>query len=765
MDSRTAQLLEFPKILNALAGLAASEPGAEACRKLTPFSSLASIRRQTELLILAREWVGVTQYRLSGFPSLDGLFTFVDDRQQGRLDIDDFTALSQVLRLAGEVRDTLTQGDERYLALRNELNAGAWPQKLVSAVGRCIDAEGRIKDEASPELAVVRSEIRSIHQRCTKKVKDFILGRDLSHFLQDEFMTLASDRYVLPLKANFKGRFQGIIHDYSQTGETCYFEPMFLVELNNQLQELKKEEAVEEQRILDYLTGLFRSERPGVENCYIFLVRLDVLLAKVALGEQLDARPLEVSAEAALSLPEARHPLLVLAGHQVQAVDVTLRPGDRTLVISGGNAGGKTVTLKTVGLCALMAYAGLPVPVAAGGSMPYLPRIFVIMGDEQSIEGHVSTFTAQIQYFSRAWEQVDRDSLFLLDEFGAGTDPTQGAALAQAVIDKLTERGGVTLAATHFPALKAYALATEGVRAASVLFDPKTKKPLYRLAYDQVGASIALDVAREHGFPAEILEKAEQYLLLEGSETGSVLGRLNELAVQRQGELDELAAEQERFQRRRGRLEQDFEKEKSRLLEEVRSASQTVIREWKAGRAGRKQALKKLAEVRERIAPAVEPPSTPDQNSFGWDDVEVDGDVLYVPWGKRGRVVEKDSKKQRAKVDLDGVAMWVNGSDLGPASPQKRRSEVVTPSAPASGPSLTLDLRGMRADEATSELERFLDGALLRGVTQLEIIHGRGTGALRREVNDFLKRYPAVENFALAPEDRGGDGMTEVTLK
>ncbi|SKA78514.1 DNA mismatch repair protein MutS2 [Paucidesulfovibrio gracilis DSM 16080] len=765
MDSRTAQLLEFPKILDALAGFAVSEPGAEACRELTPYDSLSEIRNQNDLVALAREWVGVTGFRLTWFPALDGLFAFAEARKQRSLDIDDFTALGQVLRTAREAWRAFSEGDERYLRLREALGSGSWPVKLVSAVTRCIDAEGRIRDEASPELSVVRSEIRSIHQRCTKKVKDFILGRDLSHFLQDEFMTLASDRYVLPLKANFKGRFQGIIHDYSQTGETCYFEPMFLVELNNQLQEYKKEEAVEEQRVLEYLTGLFRQERQSVENCYTFLVQLDVILAKVALGHRLDARPLEVDESANLHLPEARHPLLVLAGHSVQAVDVSLRPGDRTLVISGGNAGGKTVTLKAVGLCALMAYAGLPVPVAAGGTLAYLPRVFVIMGDEQSLEGHVSTFTAQIQYFSRAWEQVDQKSLFLLDEFGAGTDPTQGAALAQAVIDKLTERGGVSLAATHFPALKAYALATEGVRAASVLFDPKTKKPLYRLAYDQVGASIALDVAREHGFPAEILQKAEQYLLLEGSETGSVLGRLNSLAVKRQQELDELAEQKQRVASRRHRLEEDFDKKKNQLLEEVRCVSQTVLREWKEGRAGRKQALKKLAEVRERVTPD-EPKNAPAQTvPFGWDDVHVDGQVLYLPWDKRGRVVEKDEKKRRVKVDLDGVAMWVNGSDLGPASTREQKTRVVTPSAPAAGPTLTLDLRGMRADVAISELERFLDAALLRGATTLEIVHGRGTGALRREVHQFLKQFPAVEQFSLAPEDRGGDGMTEVTLK
>lgn len=763
MNSRTAQLLEFPKILAVLSELAASEPGAAACRELKPYTTLSEIRMQTDLLLLAQEWVGVSGTRLASFPSLDGLFAFADAQESSSLDLDAFAALAQVLRQAREVLDALGGTTDRYVPLRDALCPGSWPDKLAAAVARCLDGEGRIRDNASPELHAVRQEIRGIHQRCTKKVKDFILGRDLSHYLQDEFMTLASDRYVLPLKANFKGKFQGIIHDYSQTGETCYFEPMFLVELNNSLQELKKEEALEEKKILEYLSGLFRAERSGVEAAYIFLVRLDVLLAKVALGDRFDGVPLEVEQDALLRLPAVRHPLLALSGGKVQSVDVELRPGERTLIISGGNAGGKTVTLKTVGLCALMAYAGLPVPVGAGATLPFLPHIFVIMGDEQSLEGHVSTFTAQIRYVSAAWDQVDAQSLFLLDEFGAGTDPTQGAALAQAVIDQLTSKGGVTLAATHFPALKAYALAAEGVRAASVLFDPATKKPLFRLAYDQVGASIALDVAREHGLPDVILHKAEQYLLLEGSETGSVMARLNELVVRRQNELDALKVEKERFQVRRRNLEADFEKDKAKLMDEVRSMAQTVLKQWKEGRSGRKQTLKKMAEVRERIVP--ESLDEPQPTLFGWENIVPGEEVEYLSWGKRARVVEKDEKKQRVKVDLDGVAMWVNGSDLGPIDSQVPKSRVVVSAKPANTPALTLDLRGQRADVALSELERFLDSAILRGSDHLEIIHGRGTGALRREVHEYLSRYPAVDKYAVATEERGGDGMTEVTLK
>ncbi|MDO9632181.1 MAG: endonuclease MutS2, partial [Humidesulfovibrio sp.] len=351
------------------------------------------------------------------------------------------------------------------------------------------------------------------------------------------------------------------------------------------------------------------------------LVQLDLLMAKARLAEATQARPLDVGPGFPARLIQARHPLLALQGDATQPLDIKLREGQLALIVSGGNAGGKTVCLKTMGLIALMAFSGLPVPVAEGSSLPLWTEIFVVLGDEQSIEAHVSTFTAQIQYFSRVWERVNTQTLFLLDEFGAGTDPTQGAALAQAVIDGLLERGACTFAATHFPALKAYALATDKVRAASVLFDPKTKKPLYRLAYDQVGASIALDVAREHGLPRAILSRAEQYLLLDGTDTSAVLDRLNELAVQRERENDALDEERKALRKKRDGLEARFEKERVKVLSEVRELAQSVLRDWKSERLGRKQALKKLSDARERLEPAAGVEAAPETPALDFSEI------------------------------------------------------------------------------------------------------------------------------------------------
>lgn len=767
MESRTSQVLEFPKILNALSSFAVSEAGAFACKQIRPHDELDDVRAAAELYEQAASWVGESGFRMKAFPNLDGLFSYLDN-QNGVLDQDGLFALKQALDISRISRDSLKQYEERgWEHLWATLFAFAWPQKTVSAINRCLDPDGRIKDESSPGLMDVRQEIRTIHQRCTKRVKEFVLQENLGKAMQEDFITISSDRYVLPLRVNFKNKIKGIIHDYSQTGETCYFEPMFLVDTNNRLQELKREEREEEYKVLKYLTGLIRDEQHGVYEAYSGLVTLDVLMAKVALANQYQGRAIDVVEQGAPRLLKVQHPLLALAEESVQPVNIELEAGQRAMVISGGNAGGKTVCLKTMGLIGLMAFAGLPVPAAEGSTLPLWTEIYVVMGDEQSLEENVSTFTAQIQYLKRVWDGVGPGTLFILDEFGAGTDPTQGAALAQAMIDSLVEKEATTFIATHFPALKAYAMATESVRAASVLFDPSTKRPLYRLAYDQVGASIALDVAREHGLPLEILTRAEKYLLLDGSDTSSVLDRLNEMAVKREAELDAVEAEKAKLEKKRANLEMKFEKERTRLLSDIQSQAQAVVKQWQADKVGRKEARKKLAQVREKVE-GLAPTIKHNAPTFSFEDIVPGKKVSYLAWNKTGTVLEVNNRKKQAKVDIGGVAMWVKAEHLGAAGKSPSMQKGANKPSKAATPSdlvVEVDLRGNRADMALAQLERAMDEALRKGAGKMEIVHGRGTGALRREVHEFLKYYPAVANFSLANEERGGDGMTEVTLK
>ena len=781
MNTRTLKALEFGKVLEALAGKCVSEAGRRAALALLPLSDAETVHAVQTLTSEVGVWTAESGFRLERFPDLEGLFPFLERidpaGEMVPLDADALWALRETL-LLGRKAVLSVSAASRWPALSDLVAASPQPEMTLSALSRCLGEDGQLKDESSPQLLLVRGELRRLHLQCLRKVKDFAVQYNILQYLQDEYMTLASDRYVLPLKANFKGRVQGIIHDYSNTGETCYFEPFFLVELNNRLQELKREEREEEREVFRYLTGVILGELPLIRNAWNFLVRLDLECARNALAEAFQGCFVTISQQGGdepLSLLEARHPLLALdpvlrKQGGPHPVDLLFRAGDRVLVISGGNAGGKTVCLKTLGLLAAMTLSGLPVPVARGSVMPWWDSIHAFIGDEQSLDDHLSTFTAQIRHLATAWEQMNSHTLVLLDEFGAGTDPAQGAALAQAVLDELRERGAHVVAATHFPALKSYALTREGVRAASVLFDPRTKRPLFRLAYDQVGGSQALDVAREHGLPESVLRRAEQYLLLDGEDMTSVMDRLNTLAAKREQELAVLRTEQEKTREKRQHVQARFERERERLTAEVRDLSSRVMKEWQEGRTAHRQALKELSRVRTSLARdpvAEEAPAAP---VFDLAEVKPGQTVLHRPWNKKALVLEVDVRQNRVKLDLNGVSMWADASLLGPAAETVKVGTSASVRREKGAPAqemllLRLDLRGKRADLAISELSQYLDRALLSGREGVEIVHGRGTGALRKEVHAFLRTFPGIASFALAPEDQGGDGVTIVIFK
>ncbi len=804
IHARTLAALEFDAVIAHLAGHCTSGVGREHALRIVPLADADAVTQEARLFDESRVWaarpLGSGGFMLTSFPDVSGLLRAVE-RPHAQPDTDAFWALREVLRLAQTAVESIAvpEAETQWPHLLDFARRSPLPVQLTAALNRCLSDDGYIRDESSPELHQVRSELRRLHQSCMRKVKDYAVQYNMLPYLQDEFMTLSSDRYVLPLKANFKGRMQGIIHDWSQTGETCYFEPMFLVEINNRLQELKREEREEEQKILAYLRSLLLAELPGARAALDLLAGLDVLQAKRRLAESYDGRcvPLTPAAEG-ICLLEARHPLLLLgraeetrqtppererrnardaaeareaARRRVRPLDIVLRPGERALIITGGNAGGKTVCLKTLGLMAAMTLSALPVPAGAGSHLPWFGRVDAFIGDEQSLADNVSTFTAQIQHLGKAWKHLDAEALVLLDEFGAGTDPAQGAALAQAVLDELLEKRTYTLAATHFPALKSYALTREGARAASVLFDPQSKKPLFQLAYDQVGASQALDVAREHGLPDSILRRAEQYLLQDGQETGQVLQRLNDLAARREEELRDLKKAQDKARREAEHAREKFEKERLRLHDEVRAQAQELMRAWKEGRATQKQALREMSRLRASLAAVPQTEEAPAAPQPVAEIFRVGQEVLHTAFNKRGRITDIDERRNRLRLDLNGVSLWAAAKDVRlpatatPAAAPSAVGRAVRAQTDDSAPALKLDLRGMRADQALAEVERFLDKALLAGFHELEVVHGRGTGALRRQIHDFLRGFPAVEHFALAPEDRGGDGMTIVQLR
>ena len=763
MDSRTLQLLEYPKVLQHLSHFAVSEAGRDACLSLLPLTDPDLVAERSALVREVIHFCGHRDVRLSSFPDVSGALAYLRN-PLAFLDLDGLAGIREMLAAAASLLGGLGEADPvRYPGLAALVSGLTLPPKTWSALSRCLSQDGSMRDEASPELYSVRQEIRRIHQMCTRKVQDFFQNKDLQYILQDEFLTISSDRYVLALKNNFKGRLKGIVHDYSQTGETCYFEPLFLVELNNDLQERKQEERVEEQKVLRFLSELIRSEQGAILLTFDELVRFDQLLAIRHFADRAGAHVIDIGPDAPLSLTQARHPLLVFGREQVVPVDLVLHQGQKVLIITGGNAGGKTVSLKTLGLLGLMAHAGLPVTAAEGSSLPFWNSFVVSMGDEQSIEQSLSTFTAQIRHFSEVWPRIDSRTLVILDEFGVGTDPSQGAALAQAVVDGLLERGAWAGAATHFPALKAYGLSREGVRAASVIFSPDTKKPLYKLGYDQVGASRALDVAREQGLPDSILARAQEYLYLDAGNTEEVFDRLNRVAAEKEDELEKLRARTVEQERKFARKLEKLDQERQRMQTELREASREIMRQWSEGRRGRKEALRELAQLRDSVG---QDRSEDDEVKKLSIEAIAQGQVLlYLPWNKKGQVLEVDGKKERVRLEMGGVSLWVSLSEVQPGERDKADGgKVVVRSAPTPMTPMRLDLRGLRADEAEAELGRFLDKALLAGRVEVDIVHGMGTGVMRKVVHEHLRRSKAVDSFRLGNADEGGDGMTRVVL-
>ena len=763
IDNYTLSALEFQHVLTHVAAFCRSESGRSHVLALKPSTS----RADAELLYKLCDQMGVLRtdhdFSMRDFPDLRNFFHTISINELPSAE--DFWTLKDMLSLAEKQHAVL----ERYANSCPDLHAGfsfVFPRALFSDLKRCIGDDGEIKDESSPGLYLARSEIRSLHQSCLKKMTAYAEAYNISDYLRDNRLTVAGDRYVLPMKANFKGRIHGIVHDHSKTGETLYFEPVFLLELNNKLEKLKEKEREEISKILMFLARTAADEAGAVKSAWDMLCAFDVLCAKCSYGDSVHG--ILVPFGDRLEIYSAKHPILLheamrSASHPVQPVDLLLDHDQKVLVISGGNSGGKTVALKTLGLITVMALSGIPVPVDAGSCIPYWEDVHAFIGDEQNLGEHVSSFTGQIKHLSAIWDTLGVHSLVLLDEFGSGTDPAQGAALAQAVLDGISEKGTYAVAATHFPALKTYALTREGVRAATVLFDEKTGKALYRLAYDQVGASLALAVAQEYGMPLSVIRKAEQYLLQGSSEVESIMERLNSLAVRREDELAELRLARQKALEKEKMTRERFEKARAGFEEKITEMRREIMLALRNERITAKEAGKRLAAAAIEAAAAApsekkeEPALKPEQLSAGQT-------VFYGKWNKNGSIKDLDPKRNQAKLDFGGVSLWVPIQDLSPSSVCERTSEQkgMNTVFASSRHCYSVDLRGKRSDEALEDLKRFLDNAVLSSIDSVEIIHGRGTGALRKKVHQFLTGFPGVSSYRTATEEQGGDGVTIV---
>lgn len=677
---------------------------------------------------------------------------------------------------------------------------------LIDEIGRCLDEDGRMLDAASPELARIRRESTAARERLVERLRGIIASPEGQRYLQEPIITERNRRYVIPLKVEYKGRIPGIIHDQSSSGATLFIEPLATVELNNHWHELQLAEAREIERILARLSHLVGESAEAVRINVEVLAELDLAFAKAHYSFALRGAPAIIAEDSwpvvepaaqptstdtadigkstlppernPLYLIHARHPLL--PAETVVPIDVYMGGDYTVLLVTGPNTGGKTVTLKTVGLLAAMSQAGMHIPAADGSRLPVFSGIYADIGDEQSIEQSLSTFSSHMTHIIDILNQADERSLVLLDEVGVGTDPVEGAALAQALIDELLARRCLTLCSSHYARLKAYAYETPGVQNASVEFNLETLSPTYHLTIGLPGRSYAFAIARQLGLPERIIAKAQALVSPDDLQVDVLLANIKEayeaaIAAQKKAEeaLERIAAQERELHTELAHIEaarrqvlaearQEAREELERLRAEIGRIRRGVLQA--AAPEAAKEAEEKIERLLEELAPvppAIERPAAPVPTG----DLQV-GDMVYVAnLGQVGQILRVEDGwaevavgPMRLRAELDTLEF------RGRPAPRVEGGRSITRRPQPVSPGIELDLRGRRAEEVGPLLDRYLNDAYLAGLPWVHIIHGKGAGVLKQVVRDHLRDHPLVRSFRPGELAEGGDGNTVVEL-
>ncbi len=832
MDSKTLTVLEYPSILERLAANCGFSASVELARKLEPSTDLEEIRRLQAETSEARLLLSTSEATIGG--AHDVRPAVVLAKRGGVIDPTDLLDIKSTLISARSLkklfdRSSKGESDEPREATPRKGTTHAprhsfprlaeiarglpSPLGLVDAISRTLSDRGEVLDSASPKLASLRREIRVAHDRLMTRLQKYLTDSSTASMLQEAIITQRDGRYVIPLRSEFKGRIKAIVHDQSSSGATLFIEPIPIVEANNEIRELQLQERDETRRILAELSALIAQHADeiiwGVET----LAQLDLAFAKAKYAEELhasepvfreskvkgqksgDLRPFDAAPQkntgtsqgkpSTFDLPtirlfQARHPLLDPAS--VVAIDFDLPENTRAVVITGPNTGGKTVALKTVGLLALMAQSGLHIPAGSGSEMSLFRAVYADIGDEQSIQQSLSTFSGHITNIIRILKQADARALVILDELGAGTDPQEGAALARATLAHLIQRGVTTLVTTHHPELKQFAHATEGVVNASVEFDVKTLRPTYQLTIGLPGRSNAIAIASRLGLDPEIVAAAKSEVHPDDLRADKLLDDIRK-------ERNRTSREREKLEKARAKLEakakelearlDKMEDERREVLAKARAEGELEVAVFKRNieslkaqlRKARQplDALKAMEEKVEAMEAKVEAPV--ERKS---DQLSVIGDQSAVKLGERVRVGTLNAEgvvtalgESDAEVQIGSLRVRARLVDLERKSVGSDQSSVISEQSPASrsqspvtSPGLEVSLRGMMVDEALEALERYLEKAYLAGLPFVRIVHGKGTGKLRAAVRDALRGHSYVKSFEEAASNEGGEGVT-----
>lgn len=791
MNKKTLAKLEYNKIIEQLIEHASSFSGKELCRRLKPMTDISAIRSAQDETEAA-----FTRIVKKGRPSFSGCNPVNDSIRRleigGVLGSGELLRICKLLETAGRARaygrhDNADEMEDCLDGYFEQLNPVTI---LVNEIRRCVIDEDEISDDASPGLKHVRRAMNQINDKVHATLSNMVNG-SLRTYLQDPIITMRGDRYCIPVKAEYRNQVSGMIHDQSATGSTLFIEPMAVVKLNNDLKELYGQEQEEIQKVLARLSADAAEYTTEIHTCYTILRQLDFIFAKGALALDMNASQPIFNTEGRIHIREGRHPLL----DKKNVVPITLTLGDTfdLLIVTGPNTGGKTVSLKTVGLFTLMGQAGLHIPALDRSELAVFHDVYADIGDEQSIEQSLSTFSSHMTNIVSFLKQVDEHSLVLFDELGAGTDPTEGAALATSILNHLHSRGIRTMATTHYSELKVYALSTPGVENASCEFDVETLRPTYRLLIGIPGKSNAFAIASRLGIPDYIIEDAKTHLteqdesfedILTDLETSrKTLDKERETIAAYKREIERLKMEtsqkQEKLEAQRDRILREANEKAHAILEDAKETADETMRNFhKFGKANisaaemekeRERLRKKMAKTRSGMTPE---PAKP-KKQYKPSDFKLGESVKVLSMNLTGSVVSLPDAKGNLDVQMGILRSKVNISDLEIIDEKpnylQKTSKRTGKGKIKMNKSLTvateINLLGKTVDEAVAELDKYLDDASLAHLSSVRIVHGKGTGALRQGIHKYLKRQKHVKSFRLGAFGEGDAGVTIAELR
>ncbi|ASF40103.1 MULTISPECIES: endonuclease MutS2 [Halobacillus] len=780
MNQRILHVLEYKKIIDQLSEHAASSLGKEKAAALKPSSKLEEVK----------EWQLETDeaaqvLRLKGHVPLGGIFDIKPSLKRttigGILSALESLDVASTIYGGRQLKRFIEEAEEPEMPKLREIVTGILPLKeLEQSIRSCIDEHGNVMDGASDKLRTIRSRVRTYESRVRDKMDSFTKSK--TKMLSDAIVTIRNERYVLPVKQEYRGAIGGIVHDQSSSGATLFIEPQSVVDLNNQLQEARVQEKHEIEKILKELSEEIADHYSALYENVTRLGHVDFMFARAKLGKQMKASMPSMNDEGRIKMLQARHPLI--NEEEVVPNDIEIGEDYTSIVITGPNTGGKTVTLKLVGLCTLMAQSGLQIPALDGCEMAVFEEVYADIGDEQSIEQSLSTFSSHMTNIVDILKHVDDKTLVLFDELGAGTDPQEGAALAMSILDEVVNRNARVIATTHYPELKAYGYNREGVINASVEFDIQTLKPTYRLLIGVPGRSNAFEISRKLGLHESVITSAQEKIGVDSQSVENMIASLEEskrgaeqdyeeaerLLQEAQDLRNELKNKWDQFEQKREELYEKAEEKAEKAIRQAREEAETIVGEIRnmKSQAGMKEhewieARKMFDEAQPELAKKKKESKPEPQKEV--KELKSGDEVKLLTLNQNGTIVEQTGKNEyQVQVGVMKVKAKRKDLEFIKAEQPYKEKPMATVKGKGYHVKTELDLRGERYEDALNRLEKYIDDALLAGYPTVSIIHGKGTGALRTAVQNYAKNHRNITNHRAGGMNEGGSGVTVLEL-